>query len=84
MTLIKRFAGTLKFCSGKHQFVKVSVCDCLDKCKMDLEPFIVSSPKRKAMVHCAFDNKLIDCKHCDTICDADKSALMFYFNSKIH
>lgn len=84
MTLINRLVGTLKFCPGKHQFVKSTFCDCLDKCKMNLDPVLVSSPKRKAMVHCAFDNKLIDCKHCDTICDANKSELMFFFKSDIH
>ena len=84
MTIVNRLVGTMKFCPGKHQLVKSTVCDCLDKCKMDLEPVLISRSKKKALVHCAFENKLIDCKYCDTICDANKSELMFYFNSQTH
>ena len=43
-----------------------SSCDCLDKCKINST--IMAKPK----IHCEFENKLTDCKYCDTICDASK------------
>ena len=81
MSGIKKLIGTFKFCSGKHQFVKLTFCDCLDKCEM--KPIMMKHISKKTLIYCEFENKLIECKYCDTICDAGKSDLMFLFDSKI-
>ena len=79
---MKKLVGTLKFCTGKHQFVKTTFCDCLDKCKM--KPTIMKQPiDKKKLIYCEFENKLIQCKYCDTVCDACKSDLMFIWDSRV-
>ena len=83
--LAKRLVGSLKFCPGKHQFVKNTFCGCTSKC--NINPTLSINPinnKKKSLIHCAFDNKLIDCKYCDTMCSAKKSELMFYFDTDIN
>ena len=49
---IKKLVGTLRFCPGKHQFVKTTFCDCLDKCKIN------STIMAKSKIYCEFENKL--------------------------
>jgi|SaaInlV_150m_DNA_4_1039716.scaffolds.fasta_scaffold65407_1 hypothetical protein len=81
MSGIKKIVGTLKYCSGKHQFVKLTFCNCVNKCVM--KPIIMKQVSKKPLIYCEFENKLIECKYCDTICDASKSELMFLFPSQI-
>ena len=61
--------------------VKLTFCNCVNKCVM--KPIIMKQVSKKPLIYCEFENKLIECKYCDTICDASKSELMFLFPSQI-